>query len=212
MNNKYFKVIISLFLVGLSLLIFSCSRCKNKTFPSLSLSSSDLLLIPYVGNEKLVFADSLNDSIVLLGEGKFLTKDQHYIYDDCRSDYEAETYACIFHDSINTDLLQLRLGFGGDTRTYESITKNFFIGIFPSNGIGEFSGVCFFNNDSIFPSPQVSFKQNIQIGAQTYSYVYVLISGVSPPEKESITFVYYSVQEGIIAWKTNKRHLWIIKK
>ena len=212
MKNNYFKISISLFIVCISLTIYSCSRCKNKTYPSLTLSSADLLLIPYIGYEKLVFADSLNDSIVLNGRGKFLTRDHIYIYEDCKNDYEAETDGCIFHDSINKESLELRLSFGGNTRTYESIRKAMFIGVFLSNGIGEFDGVYYISNDSILPAPQVSFAKTLQIGSQIYTSVYILISGVSPPEKESITLVYYSVQEGIIAWKTNKEHFWIIKK
>jgi len=114
MKNKYFKVTIFIFIVGLSISIFSCSRCKNKTYPTLTLSSADMQLIPYFGNEQLVFADSLNDSIILVGRGKFLTKNHIYIEDDCKSDYEAETDGCIFRDPTNKEILELRLGFGGN--------------------------------------------------------------------------------------------------
>jgi|GEM_PF-3553726 len=193
----------------------SCSKCKNKTYPPVKFSEVDLEIIPYLGSETLVFCDSLNDCLTYKGEGRQLNNIHNYYSNDCTNDgndFVSQIDECSFSDSIIKKQIELRIGFTGES--YESLRKYFFISInLPIElHIGPSGGAYTFNNDSILPGQQVSFYKTMLIGKSLFTSVYILVSGTRPPEPEYVLLVYYTILDGIIAFKTNYGHLWVVKK
>jgi hypothetical protein len=213
--NKTGLPILYCFAFVLLISIFSCSRCKDQTYPPLYFNESDLRLNPYLGFETLVFSDSLNDSVIYRGEGRHLRSEHNYLPDDCSNDgidYFTQGDYCRFSDTARSNYISLELGFIYN-RNDESPRKDFQIHVaLPSEmNIAGSGGIYDFANDSILPGIYVSYANYVKLGKQSFTSVYILRSHVAPDKKEYISLVYYTVSDGIIALQTNKQHLWVIR-
>jgi hypothetical protein len=194
--------------------VISCTDCKSISYPSLTFNPSDLNLIPYQGDEQLLFTDSLNDSIPYRGDGRYLHQEHIYLPNKCTNDgidYFSQTAGCSFSDTSKRSYIDLYLGLYYDN-DFKSVKKRFRIYLrvpFDKN-IKGFTEIYDFTGDSILPATYVSFAKNLQIASLTFTSVYILQSSISKVEDEYILFVYYTISEGIVAFETNKKHLWVM--
>jgi len=210
---KRFLVLAALMLLC-SLTFVQCKRCHDKFIGELDFTPTDLNIVPYNGAVKLIFKDSLGDSIIYQGTGRHsdIINPYHETYHDdpCFGDYY--TYEQNYTDFYSN-------GSDGEIRIY--LTRYFKTAFSSPEGKSfdlsisyNKSGSYFFNSSFYFDDLKLSeFRDNtimaindtLQLGPKTFYSVYTLDDGYT-----NLNIAYYSVSEGLVGFKSNDGHLWYL--
>jgi hypothetical protein len=220
--KKYF-VFITLVLIC-SLAFIQCQKkCDSKKLGDIRFTQTDLNIVPYVGTENLIFKDSIGDSISEHPEvaaGRISHYDNHYYehyfsQDQCPPNYydveqnythfEGEDY----NTSIWTDLyfenpfvtpikkyIVINVAYEDSQRWY--FTSNFYFDSFT------------LYDRSYSAANIVAFNDSIKIGPKLFFKVYTLRQNVDPHGLKNLQIVYYSINRGVVGFKTDHGHLWYL--
>jgi len=195
--------------------------CINHERAKLTFTQGDRSIIPYVGNETLIFKDTLGDSIVFEKGSRKISSNVEYQYtldeaqehNDCQGDYfTVEKDETKFYAREVNAYLQFFIT-NSYTFDYPESIKYIYIAFVPDSIEMHFSALCKFNNDSLFPYPNnhdsiVNFFNEVTIGPKTFSNVYELYTSHIPHNtKEWYIRAYYSTIDGMVGLRTNKGRL-----
>jgi hypothetical protein len=219
--------------VTISCLMFiQCHKneCKSEYLGDLRFTETDLKINPYTGKERLVFKDSIGDSLCYNCEGR-LSSSNHYIYEH----YDPESYNGSKGDYYKLEFNQT---YFDEPAIYSGITVSIGIGnpfLETKNYIGInvsyqdtktwlFECNFYFDSLALFdvpPPPSYAydpgghiliFDDSIIVGHHLHYSVYTLVQTNGPPMSSlsNLKTVYYSIKEGIVGFKTDEGHLWFL--
>lgn len=202
-------------------MFIQCKReCNTEKLGDLKFSQSDLKIVPYNGFENLIFKDSIGDTISMHPEvstGRHNKYDnryyENYFYqDDCipnyyyveqnythfiGKDYHTSIWVEMYFDNLFADSLKkyiiIRVAFEDSQRWY-------FYNAFYFNSNGLYDG--FSQKSSI-----VSYSDSLKIGQKMFKKVYKLQQLEEPDGVKNLQYVYYSLIDGVVGFKTKEGHL-----
>jgi hypothetical protein len=225
---KMKKIIWLLVFVILSCPIFiQCHKneCKSEYLGDVRFTETDLKINPYKGTERLVFKDSIGDSICYDSGVRYSNYNLPiYEYFDlnnpeaCRGDYyELERNYAQFNEVESTGFIKIVLNFDNPFIYHEkSINLQIDFGHNPSwyfNCEFDFDSLEIFESARHYPTGSIlSYNDSIIIGPITCYSVYVLMQNSEPVNVENLKTVYYSINNGIVGFKTVQGHLWFLVK
>jgi len=218
--KKYFIVTLLAFMCSLALI--QCQKkCVSKELGVIRFTQSDLNIVPYAGTENLLFKDSIGDSISEHPEvvpGRISDYNNYYdgyccLEDVCPPDhYVVQGNYTHFEGKDYKTSIEVDLGFEDPFST--PLKKS--IGIVVSYEDSQqwyFSG--YFNFDSLkLTNPSsgrvsiVTFNDILKIGPKQFFKVYTLKQNEDPQGLKNIQIVYYSINSGVVGFKTDQGHLW----
>ena len=201
-------LLLLMFAILFSVAFIQCKRCKDKSLGENDFTSSDLSVVPYNGNEKLVFNDASDDSVLYSGAGRssVIINSQDAAVGDCAGDYfYYEMNHTQFLTAINHRSIDLYLSFADSVPT--NIYKSFVISLdYPGLTEGHFQTHLFFNDlklNEIRPGGRIkAFNDSIDIGPKKFYSVYTLND-----ENDTNKIVYYSFHKGVVGFVTAGGHL-----
>ncbi|MFK8006273.1 MAG: hypothetical protein AB8H03_07880 [Saprospiraceae bacterium] len=196
------------------ILFISCKKnvCPpDKKLGDLDLRSATLEFNPYSGNEKLVFKNTVGDSLILLApDGKKVTRDQLCIKTICTEPkikgnstceyFGSETHRFIFRDDAQTTLMDL-LFF---SEVYEENTQKFYsmmrVGFSTGNYISQASTVTDIQFSENFLESKTGVNQFLMEKNS------IILNGkeftnILAAEEDAVKY-YYSKTQGLIGFKT----------
>ena len=198
------KIIWIVFLFVTLSLLHSCGKCRTKDTGDYYFSSSDLSILPYSGNEILVYKNSAGDSIRLTGVNRYSKMEQGYTSQEGEMDCPETT----FKYETNTT------NFNGNDGNYIwfKLTKNIAI----KNS---------FHFYFIIKSP-ISFEEGVSIGFESgklFDYYGALMTPDDTLSINNIVFhsvykltkndeiLYYTLTDGIVGFKTADNVEWSLE-
>ncbi len=226
------KIILTITLAGLSILMFlSChkDKCDSDYLGQVAFTEEDLKIVPYNGTETLVFTDSLGNTMSFIGQGRFsrLFDNKHFQYYDpgydpdfCVGDYfDTETnYTRLSGDIIKDFYIRINLSMNSGHPFHQNIEK---IIVFTVAYLYEskkyFFSTSFYFNVPILTNPlfdnesSIIYKDSLMLDKKYYSSVYVLEQLQDPYGLKNLKYLYYTIKEGIVGFKTKEGHLWYLK-
>lgn len=212
-----------------SFLIFtSCKKCHEHELSSVQFSQSELNMIPYNGNETLIFKSETEPSLSYFGTER--TTQSGIDYEDlkyteethCKGTYYFTQASWIDFRSSNGDY-DLRTGMYF-TNLFDSgfIENIFYLSLDPKiDSIKHYIGQYVFTSDTLYNGKYnldgagtmiKGFHSAIQLGQKLYYNVYELDGDYgSPNNTEWISSVYYCFSNGLVGFRTNKGRLWYLE-
>jgi hypothetical protein len=194
-----------LFLLAFAILFsatfLQCKRCKDKNLGEHDLTQTDQNIVPYIGNETLIFKDSSNDSIFYKGSGRssVIASSQNNSEGDCAGDYyNYELNHTQFIKTINHRSIDVYLGFSDSVPT--TIYKSFTIGLdYPYVEEGHFQGHYYFNDMKLIQFKSggriKAFNDSLVIGPKKFYTVYTLFDDL-----DTNKVVFYSISRGVVGF------------
>ena len=216
--------------IGFLALLSNCSNnskenwqpCIHNERAKLTFTQGDRSIIPYTGNETLIFKDTIGDSIVFEKGTKKISSNVEYQYtldeaqehNNCTGDYiTTEQDLTGFSASDGKSYLQFFFT-NSYTFDYPESIKYFQLSFDADTVEMSFSASYKFSNDTLFPYPYknhdsiVNFHNQLTIGGKTFSNVYELYAKFIPPHvAEWYIRAYYSTIDGMVGLRTNKGRL-----
>jgi hypothetical protein len=211
--------LVTLFLFSIFTLYSCKERCNKENLGSFTLNELDLKIVPYNGNEDLVFCDSLNNTIRYEGKirksnfsGNVYFERNSHLPADCRGSYYYSeiNYTRFTGNDNKTDIwfdLAMSDPFNGD------IKKSIFIRVSYIDSIQWYFGSSFyFDSLVLYDIPNsngciTSFNDSLMIGSEKFYSVYMLKQN-APQKLGYIEILYYSIDKGILGFRTDKGKLW----
>jgi hypothetical protein len=197
-----------------------CETC-NKESHTYAFTQGDLRVVPYAGNETIAFKSALGDSISYPCIGR-VNKTDIPITVNTGSCDKLE-----FHIPLNStifvagqDSLGLQLSVGFITTNLVRKVFNITFTDLKDFSIKGYSWNYNFDSDTIvlFPSYSyetdgvASYSDSLTIIHKKFKRVYSLTGRKNPAiSDEFIRTVYYTLQEGVVGFQTNKTTRWEIK-
>jgi hypothetical protein len=214
-------------LISSLLLITSCKKCHENELSSVQFSQNELNMIPYKGNETLVFKSTTEPFLSYNGTER-ITQSGIY-YEDLKNVEETHCKDTYYYSQ--SSWIDFRSAHGD----YNLRTEMYFTNLFDSgyiegififglglniNSIRDFSGQYVFESDTLYSGKYIEgfskiikgFYSTIQLGQKSYHNVYEFDGDYSSPNAtEWISSVYYCFSDGLVGFRTNKGKLWYLE-
>jgi len=219
------KLALLLFLLLCLFVFIQCKKeCQSKKVGDIRFTQTDLSIVPFNGNENIVFIDSISDSISYKGTIRKSDYNFYKIYEnhveseeDCPGDwYNIENNYTRFAGEINDFDMWFDLNIGGDA-FFGSIKKFIFVRVHFIKDYQEWYFGCRYAFDDLklydlSPTDNIllTYNDSLNIGPEKFYNVYTFNQIDKPSSKENLQFVYYTVSEGVIGFKTDSGHLWYL--
>ncbi len=192
--------------------------CIHHERAKLTFTQGDRSIIPYSGNETLIFKNTSGDSIVFEKGSRNIGFNVEYQYtlheaqehNNCTGDYiTVEKDQTDFYASVGKAHLQFFFT-NSYTFDYPESIKYFLLSFVPDTVEMNFTAFYKFSNDTLFPYPDknhdsiVNFHNQLTIGPKTFLNVYELYAKQIPPHAaEWYIRAYYSTIDGLVGLRTN---------
>lgn len=183
-------------------------------------TENDLKIVPYTGLETLIFKDSVGDSLTMqkaYKTGRFSLYNnkyyEHYFDEgECVPNfYFVERNFTAFCNKDTTAHIETDIYI--DNPFADSLKKHIAIEVsFQDSQHWYFSGSFFFNSNALYDrEPQESFivqyNDSLIIGSKVFKKVYTLQQLKDPYGLKNLQYVYYSLIDGVVGFKTKDGHL-----
>jgi hypothetical protein len=209
------------------LIITSCKKCHENELSSVQFSQTELNMIPYKGNETLIFKSTTEPSLSYYGTER--TTQSAIYYEDLKNMEETHCKGTYYYTQ------QSWIDFRSTNGGYDLTIQMYFTNLFDSgfiNGIcilglnlnidsiRNFSGHYVFKSDTLYNGKYTAglgtlikgFYPSIQLGQKLFYNVYEMGGDYgSPNTTEWISSVYYCFSNGLIGFCTNKGKLWYLE-
>jgi hypothetical protein len=225
-------VILLLIIIIISLPFSGCKKCVQNQIADLKFTQDELKIDPYTGNELLTFIGSSGDTVLFHNGSRLNSHLRIYQYDyetakldhdGCQGDYFEidQDQMMMYDDTLETHLyIFLNFQYSWSSPSNEKIfklsfgqSKQLFI---------YFNGSFKFNVDTLLNITMTSqyYKDSIiafhpiwKSGPNTFNNVYELYSH-QPDNRYTpwISIAYYSINEGLLGFKTTSGITWNLKK
>ncbi len=219
------KIILTITLAGLSILMFiSCrDKCDSDYLGEVAFTEEDLKIVPYNGTETLVFTDSLGNTMSFTGQGYYSDyKTLHYenptSYDCLGNYFYSQFYRIQFNHMLSDYNISFSLSMNGGSPFFKNIknTIYFWIEYKEDSKYWHFDKGFYFNHNNIYQGidtldKKILFKDSLIIGSNNIHSVYQLEQTKDPYPSLNIQYLYYTIKEGIVGFKTKEGHLWYLK-
>lgn len=214
------KILFSFYCFCCIVSLSNCNKekCNQNEIANLTFTNEDRSIIPYTGNETLIFKNTLGDSIVFEKGLKQISSNVEYQYtrhealgnNDCQGDYiTSEKDEIEFHASFGKGSLRIYFSNSYSFDHQISIKYIDFI-LMPTDTLElAFLARFEFSNDTLFNYPNskdsiVAYHNQITIGPKSFSDVYELYTCYIPLESpEWYKTAFYSTKDGLIGLRTN---------
>jgi hypothetical protein len=220
-----------------NLLIFICcisffsncnkTKCNQQEISHLTFTEGDRTIIPYSGNETLIYKNTDGDSVIFsnclnnvgLKKEYALTAYEAQDFNGCRGNYLTSEYINMGFNSQN-NLGGLNIILTNKATYYNPASiKNIYIYFCPRFGseVG-FTADFQFSNDTLINYADkfdsiVAYYNSITLGSRTFNKVYELYSHNSiPPQEEWGEIGYYSIVEGMVGIRSNYNKIWYLDR
>jgi hypothetical protein len=200
--------LIKLFIISILITQVCCNKCKTKTEGPYTLSTVDLSMIPYRGNETLVYKNLAGDSVTFIGvkrysridHGDTLRKEEPLC---AVAEWQYEWNFSTFSYSANGDMWV-----GESNNRNRRIFEIWFefhtpIDFWYDNIVSINSGNFYCNNNQIAPIDSLLIGNN-----KYYSVFEFYYNGCSKP---ALPIIYYTIAQGIVGFKTTNSDYWYLK-
>jgi hypothetical protein len=214
------KLLSLITLISVYVLMFnSCKKekCETENLGTHTFTSTDLQIIPYKGNDKLVFSDSLGDTLIYTGERRISSYQQRSVdkYYPNGTDspcknliYTTENSSIFIKEKTHNSDISLDLNFEGPFQSFEKVI-NIQISYEENTIYWSFNQNYVFNTLQLFSSTNeytatLVFKASLILGNKTFNSVYILKQLINHlnPENANLQYVYYTVAQGIVGFRT----------
>jgi len=209
------------------LLINSCQKCHENELSSVKFTQNELKMIPYTGNDTLLFKSATEPSLSYYGTER--TTQSGIDYEDLKNVEETHCKGTYYYSQ--SSWIDFRSAHGD----YNLRTEMYFTNLFDSgyiegififglglniNSIRDFSGQYVFELDTLYSGKYIEgfskiikgFYSTIQLGQKSYHNVYEFDGDYSSPNTtEWISSVYYCFSDGLVGFRTNKGKLWYLE-
>ena len=226
------KVLSLIILMSVYVLMFdSCNKgCVSKNLGTINFTPTDLQIVPYNGTETLTFNDSLGNSIIFTGKGRISSNpnddNKHSECPDgdcggndiCFGNYYYTQTNSIQFQGQNSDfqiniLLDMAEGsFHKDISKCFSITVKFKDGaniwLFSCPSLYSYSFDAMKISSLVKGYNSLSYTHTLVIGPKTFNSVYVL--GQIGIAYNNLEYVYYTINEGIVGFRTVTGKRWYL--
>ena len=221
------KLILILPFLALGVLIFnSCQKpCNPHDYGKIKLLPSERQICPYKGNEILVFTNTSGDTIVYKGNKWDSTYDgvagdcrEYYSTMCCGYSFERETLNIYFHENKYQSQMSVQIY---NWSQWHSDPKYFDIAMTYQENLHPWSYEVISDYNTLAlrtykdtTSCEITFNNTLILGNKTFSSVYSIKQYKSAYNKHivsKIQYVYYTIKEGIVGFKTKDGHLWYLK-
>lgn len=198
-------------------------ECKSEYLGDLRFTETDLKINPYTGAERLVFRDSIGDSICYNNGIRYSNYGLH-IYehydpqnpDACWGDYYKTEQNYTFFNEVNYGTISVELDIWDPFKenkkyivlciSYEKVQNWYFACDFVFDSLQLHD-----NPKSIYGTARIlGYSDSLSIGPNKYYSVYTLIHRDDPNPQKHLKIVYYSLNKGIVGFKTYQEHLWYL--
>jgi hypothetical protein len=211
------RIIFSLIIICFCLLLFEQCKKEGKYLGTVSFTSQDLQIIPYKGGEVLIMLDSLGDTLLYTPGPRWTG------YYDVRND-SVQSKKSIYENYYNVEMARASATGGFEiTLSFSSpfvspIEKYFSINTFNTFGmdsalavINPFTGKWRFDAGKLYALPgtnnsPISYYDTLTIINKTFYSVYGLSQILNSTDSiyNTISTVYYSVQQGFVGVQTSQ--------
>jgi hypothetical protein len=219
MKKIFFILIITSLCI---LLLAQCKRKKGEYLGTISFTEQDLQIVPYLGGESFTLVDSLGDSIHYhiqnpryLGTYETINPDHQL---NTQADIEYEDYYIVEEAQImdSQNLLDIWLEFSSPFK--EPLFKfiSIDIGANTHPEINNFHGAWKFEQGILYLYPGstntgIAFHDSLTFVNHKFYFVYDLSRIIDIGDtSNSISNIYYTIDQGIIGLKTTKGHKWCL--
>ena len=195
-------------------------KCESNDLGTVKFTDEDLKIVPYKGTETLTFKDSLGNSLTYGGGGRL---SEFFINHENPSDYECpgnyfysenNTLKFIQGSYVN---IQIILSMDKGSLFFKNINK--YISFLIEYQEGSIHWVFYnrvFNfdalkiNNSLDTTVHILHKDSLLIGPKKFLSVYQLNQKNAPSGAKNLQYVYYTIKEGIVGFKTEDKHSWYL--
>ena len=198
--------------IFLSLLIsqYGCNTCKTDDKGKFYLTTQDKLVIPYVGNEKLIFKDSIGDTMSFTGTGRVIKMISRSQYQHgCPGDIWSEEQQYVIFKGTANSFMEISVTKRADFKT---VANDFYISSFLLSPI-DYQFYCLrrTNSTNFYCSGTNLLTPNdsLSINNKMFYSVYVL------PNDENficdttiIPRFFYTVSQGVVGFQTIDKKWW----
>jgi hypothetical protein len=215
------RTISSIIIIVVCVLLFAqCKRKKGEYLGTISFTEQDLQIVPYLGGESFTLVDSLADSIHYhiqypryLGTYEAINPDHHL---NTQDDIVYEDYFIVEEAQVMApgDQLSSWINFSTPFKDplIKYVTLNLSISSHPE--INYFEGSCKFDNGNLYQyGDALLYYDSLTLVGRKFYFVYGLSSHSynTGNTYDSITDVFYTIEQGIVGLKTSKKHTWRLK-
>lgn len=214
-------------IIAIALIFNSCAKkdCTLTYLGTFNFTQAEINIIPYNGNETLLFTDSLGNLLTGYGIGRGSNEQEqdnfiveHPSEQPCgyylNTEYNYTTYQGTVNKLSIILVQSMDKGnpFGKNIKKYLNIQVSY-------TDIKTWVFNCTYNFDAsgIYVTSDtaknvLSFKNNLKFGSNTYKSVYELTQIHNRIGADFIQTVFYTFNQGIVAFKTNTGRLWYFSK
>ncbi len=221
LNMKRFLTLIALTILIL-LVYISCDKCKSDELGFIEFTTADHAIVPYTGNETLVFKDSLTNQL------DFNSGSRTSIYEIPRYENPDPSVSChgdVYY--VEGNYTEFSAGFPYGISLYltygdpfaDPIKKYIFIKVFFSDTSEKWYFGCKFEFNDLLLSNTESSSGNILVhsdtlllGTHEYYSVYTLRQNSVSSDYDNLQYLYYNTAQGILGFKTVDGHLWCLSE
>jgi len=227
-KNILFLAFLAIALSSLFFFIQCHKGCESKYLGELKFSPTDLAIVPYNGTEHLIFRDSLGDSICY--DSTSIRSSQYYyrINDFSNDKCPGNFYNCElnytdfvgynYFTNISTDVHFNPFSTNMKKYIYISICylktqKWYFEGYFNFDNLKLYDITVsdIYTSGALAPFASISsFNDSLIVGPRKFYDVYKLKQIIKPDKIGNIQFVYYTISNGIVGFKTEEGHMWYL--
>jgi len=214
------KTLLLIMLIVTLITFTQCNKCKSKKLGYIQLSQTDLNIVPYNETETLNFKDSIGNTIQFLGE--YSQTQNNPQYENASSDpdcpgnyYDVEEHSVRFNSALISGHIWLYM-IQYPSFSNEDIQKLLFITTeyqdtqyWSFNCFFEFYELKLYNSTSSRGSI-LTFNDSLVVGQNKYYSVYTLNQSTAVTGYANLKTLYYSINNGIIGFKTDQGHLWYL--
>ena len=223
---KFIKTILVAIVLVFTFAFVQCKKkeCVTENLGEIHFTQNELNIVPYNGTETLIFKDSINDSIIFTGKMRY--SDSFNIWEfpndyECLGKYYNTESNYTKFEGVNSTKIYIYLYMGSPF--LQDFIKKMNIEIFINSDTCYFYGTLAFNPTNIFntiPAENnlpanayvLAFNSSLSIGPNIFNNVYTL-KQIDPPHlpSKNLQYVYYTISDGVVGFKTEEGHLWYLE-
>jgi hypothetical protein len=208
-NIMKIKLYTSIFSVICLVSLTDCNKkCKNQFQGNLSFTVDELKIVPYSNQTNLIFINTLNDTINITTTTSSTKQDEitelaDYRNSDCLKYYHCQNFGFVLKDSLNAFEINIALQYALYPPEKALYIK---VELPVKDSISHFSNFIYLKNDSI----QGPYYPTLTLGSRTFSYVHEFLTMDINPVSDYLEFVYYTVKQGIVGFKSHNGKTWYL--
>jgi len=220
--NKMKKILFSFTIILVFMLMFfQCKKeCNSEKLGDRKFTQTDRNIVPYNGLENLIFKDSIGDTVSMHPE---VSTGRMYSYDNKFYEYYFSSEKCppnyYYVEQNYTHFVGKDYGTSIWTDIYfdnpfaDTLKKYIVIKVaFEDSQSWYFTRSFFFNSSTLFnrypqESKIIDYNDSLKIGPKWFLKVYTLKQIQDPYGLKNLQFVYYSLNDGVVGFKTKDGHL-----